>query len=201
MKFSLPSFTDTNYLVAPTVYPTDRLLRALVLWAIPRSVRPNHVTALRFLLTPPTLFLLVMQWYAWGVPLFLFAALTDAIDGALARTRNMITTWGMMFDPLADKFLIVPALLIVLVAHVPIPLLASIVGIELLIIGMAFIWRGQGRTVQANIWGKIKMILQVAGVLGTLLSVWLSWPLWGLAIALLWASVVFALVGMVRHSI
>src|SRR3989344_1372809 len=90
----------------PALYPHDKILDFLILRFIPRSVHPNHITILRMMLTPVVFFFIVIEDYKIGIPLFLFAAFTDAVDGALARTRNQITRWGIRFDPLADKLLI-----------------------------------------------------------------------------------------------
>ena len=90
-----PSFHTTHYLSAEEVYPTDRFIDALILWCIPEWITPNHITLFRIIATVPTVLLLVWGYYTVAVPLFLFVASTDAIDGALARTRNKITEWGI----------------------------------------------------------------------------------------------------------
>ena len=149
---------------------------------------------------PPTLFLIIQGHYDIAVPVFLFVASTDAIDGALARTQNKITEWGMMFDPVADKLLIVPVLLILLLRNLPIPLALTIISLEFVIVAMALLWRKRGGVIQANLWGKIKMVLQVLGVFLLLLATWLDIPLVVPAAIVLGASIYFSILSMVYHG-
>lgn len=195
-----PSFRDTHYLLAEKVLASDRIIDRLFLWLMPDWITPNHITLFRIIATAPTLILLATRHYDIGVPLFLFVASTDAVDGALARTRNKITEWGMMFDPVADKLLIVPVLLILLLSHLPIPLALTIISLEFFVVGTALIWRKRGGVIQANVWGKIKMLLQVAGVFLLLLAVWLGLPIGGIASLVLGASIYFSIMSMVNHG-
>ena len=196
-----PPFHDTQYSNAEAVFVTDRIIEALILRFFPNWIQPNHITLFRIIATPPVLLLLLDRHYEWGVPLFFLVAFTDALDGALARTRNKITVWGMMFDPLADKFLIVPALLILTFSQMPIYLAIGIAAIEGVIFLLAIVWRKRGHVVRSNVWGKIKMLLQVIGIMCILLSTWLSLPLVPFAEYVLWASIVSALVSLVRGGI
>lgn len=135
------------------------------------------------------------------MPLFFLVAFTDALDGALARTRNKITVWGMMFDPLADKLLIVPTLLILVFSQLPPYLAVSVTGVECLILLLAILWRKRGLAIKSNVWGKIKMILHVAGIMCILFSAWLSWPLLHFAEYILIASIACALMSIIRRGI
>lgn len=162
---------------------------------------PNHITLFRIAATAPTIFLLATEQYAVGIPIFLVVAFTDALDGALARTRNMITEWGRMFDPVADKLLVIPSLLILILKNLPLGLALLIIGLELFVMGVAVAWRNRGGIISANVWGKIKMILQVAGIFLLLLSVWLGLPLQGFAAMVLGASVYFSIASIVHHGI
>ncbi len=152
--------------------------------------------------TPFTVSLLYDKHYAFGISVFLIVALTDALDGALARTRSKITAWGMMFDPFADKMLVIPCVIVLVFAHLNPILAGSIIGIELLIIILALIWRKEGGTIQANAWGKIKMFLQVTGIVTLLLSARFSSPelLTGASVILA-SSIVFGVVSMLKRGI
>lgn len=196
-----PRFHDQNYQDAQKVYLTDRLLAKIILWIIPVSVTPNHITLVRIVATPLTIALLSVENYVWGVPIFLIVAFTDALDGALARTRNMITPWGMLFDPLADKFLIVPVLLVLMYFHLPRLLVLTIVIVELLVFILALFWRNQGRIVQANLWGKMKMILEVTGIMILLIGLWFHLPLVGISSGILIVSIGCALMALFRYGI
>ena len=155
---------------------SDRLLKSTLLFLIPQRVRPNHLTVFRMLATPFVFLLIWRENYIWGIPVFLLVALTDALDGALARVRNQITDWGRLFDPLADKLLI-GSLVVAIVWTKLDPWLAGVI----LFLEMIFIttgWRRhkKGLIIEANRWGKIKMILQVAGILILLIGLLLPWP-------------------------
>lgn len=164
-------------------------------------VTPNHITLFRLIATPPTLFLLAGEQYAVGIPLFLFVAFTDALDGALARTRNMITDWGRMCDPVADKALVIPIVTLLVIKNLPLSLALLIIALELFVMGAAVVWRNRGGVISANVWGKIKMILQVSGIFLLLLSVWLSLPLHTAAALILGASVYFSIASIANHGI
>lgn len=197
----LPSFSDRHYYPAEKVLFTDRIIAALFLWAVPSVLTPNHITLFRIVATPPTIILLLFEQYTIGIPLFLFVALTDALDGALARTRNMITDWGRIFDPVADKLLVIPALAILMVKNLPIGLVLLIVALELFVMGAALVWRNRGGVISANMGGKVKMMLQVVGIFLLLLSLWLGFPLQHVAALVLGASVYFSIMSIVYHGI
>ncbi|MEK7648532.1 MAG: CDP-alcohol phosphatidyltransferase family protein [Patescibacteria group bacterium] len=201
MQKFFPPFNDNHFIHADEVFRTDRVIDRLLLRFFPDWIQPNHITLFRIIATPPTLILLLDRHYEWGVPLFLLVAFTDAMDGALARTRNKITVWGMMFDPVADKLLIVPAIMILAFTQLPILLVLSVAGVEILILLLAILWRKRGLIVKSNRWGKFKMFLQVIGIMSILLATWLSLPLVLFAEVVLTASVVCALVSIVRKGI
>lgn len=84
----------------------DRILDRTILKIFPDSIRPNFLTVFRFVSIPFIIFFLINGNYMIGFWLFVISAFTDALDGAMARTRNKITDWGIVFDPFADKLLI-----------------------------------------------------------------------------------------------
>ncbi|MEK7552564.1 MAG: CDP-alcohol phosphatidyltransferase family protein, partial [Patescibacteria group bacterium] len=90
----------------PVYFFTDQLLAKTVIPLLPRRTTPNQITTFRFLTVPVVFFLLIFGSYFWAGIVFLVAAFSDALDGALARTTDRITDWGKLFDPLADKLLI-----------------------------------------------------------------------------------------------
>ena len=77
----LPSFSDNRYYPAEKIFVTDRMIAALFLWAVPSVLTPNHITLFRIVATVPTIYLLLFEQYAVGIPLFLFVALKKRKSG------------------------------------------------------------------------------------------------------------------------
>jgi CDP-diacylglycerol--glycerol-3-phosphate 3-phosphatidyltransferase len=152
------------------LYFSDKILASTILRIIPQGVRPNYVTVLRFILTPLVVFLLFKESYRSGLVLFVCVAFTDALDGALARSRNLITDWGKMYDPLADKLLICSVIYVLVIKYLNLYLAFSVMILEIVIIIFGVLKRKQGSSFQANWWGKTKMISQVLGVSCLLLA-------------------------------
>lgn len=150
---------------------TDKLLAKTCLPFCPRWLRPNHISVARIFLTPLVIWLFWQESYLWGGALFLFASFTDALDGSMARIRNQVTDLGKMLDPLADKLLICSVVYILVLQHVNAYAAWIIIILEAIIITAAFIKRNNSNIVQANVWGKTKMVLQVAGVVFLLASI------------------------------
>ncbi|MHB0980050.1 MAG: CDP-alcohol phosphatidyltransferase family protein [Thermoleophilia bacterium] len=172
----------------------DGAIQRTMLWAVPRNLRPNHVTALRFVLVP-AVFLLFRSGYLWtALAVFAFAACTDFLDGAMARVRDRVTDLGTFIDPLADKLLVASALLAIGSEFLVIKIILASVALELVVMAVgAAHWARRGRVVQANIFGKVKMVLLSVG-----LSLFLLGRVLGAegtvdgAVWILWVALVFA---------
>lgn len=182
-------------------YPTDRLLGATVLRLIPFRVRPNHVTVLRFLLCPVVFWFFAKGEYGTGFWLFLATAFTDAIDGAMARLRGQITVWGILYDPVADKLLIGGTVLLLVWQALGSGLALLIVGLEAATILGAFYFRLRGSIYPANVWGKIKMLLQVTASLVLLAGLQFGQPaLFGAAYGIFLIASFFAVASLVSRG-
>ena len=149
----------------------DKPIAATILRFIPYWVKPNHLTIFRMLASPIVFVLLWRGFYGVGLIVFLIVALTDAMDGAMARTRRQITVWGTIYDGVADKVLIGGVVLILVIQKLGGLLAGFVVGLELfgLIAGLYCKQRGIVRS--ANWWGKVKMNLQVIGIAMLLLHI------------------------------
>jgi len=165
---------------------------------------PNAVTLARIFLVPFVVVVLLTtrlpHWDLWGVTLFMAAALTDILDGYLARARKQVTTLGRLLDPIADKLLISSALIsLVQLGLAPAWMVALIIGREFAVSGLRSIAAAEGFTIEASPLGKGKMVAQVAAVVGLILARdrvgWI--PL--TAHLLLWAVVFFALGSMFHY--
>lgn len=183
-----------RYLSRPT--SIDRVLEVILLPFLPRRVTPNQLTVFRLAATPVVMALLLTKAYAWGTALFILAALSDAADGAIARTTNRVTAWGIMFDPIADKLLVGSVALILVPAYLGAGLAWAIVAVEAVLIASVYLRYG-GKVVPAKTAGKIKMILQCVGLAMLLLYVNLGAPvLLMIAAYVLYASLFFALLSL-----
>jgi CDP-diacylglycerol---glycerol-3-phosphate 3-phosphatidyltransferase len=174
---------------------------------------PNSLTLIRIFLVPFVVVILIspparMQpwavetWAIWGISLFLAAALTDLLDGHLARRRKQVTTLGRLLDPIADKLLISSALIsLVQIGLAPAWMVTIILGREFAVSGLRSIAASEGFAIEVSTVGKGKMVLQVAAVTGLILGH--ARPGWIMQTAkvLLWAVVIFALVSMVQYFV
>jgi len=98
--------------------------------------------------------------------IFLLAALTDKLDGYIARSRNQITTFGKFLDPIADKILVLSAMLILIeMGKLPSWIPAIILTREFLISGFRLIAvEKEGKVIAASNWGKIKTVTQIIAI-------------------------------------
>jgi CDP-diacylglycerol--glycerol-3-phosphate 3-phosphatidyltransferase len=145
------------------VTPFDRFFAATLLRFLPRSVSPNCITIFRFISIPFVLLLLAAEYNIAGALLFILAALSDALDGARARTEHRITKWGIVADPLADKLLVGSVALLVLWRHLSWPIVLTLVLVELALAGSAY-FRYRREVMPAKTVGKLKMVLQCVGI-------------------------------------
>ncbi len=132
-------------------------------------VLPNALTVARVLVVPP-LVLFVLQSQDGSslaaAALFAAAALTDALDGHLARSRDSVTTFGKIADPIADKLLVGAALIsLVAVSRLAAWIAAVIMVRELAVSGLRAVAGREGLVISASRFGKAKMALQVATIL------------------------------------
>jgi CDP-diacylglycerol--glycerol-3-phosphate 3-phosphatidyltransferase len=156
---------------------------------------PNVLTVLRILLVPVLVAALLGETRdgdALAAAVFVVASLTDLLDGYLARSRNAITTFGKLMDPLADKLLIVAALVSLVSLHRLAAWVAMvIIARELAVTLVRTAAAQQGVVVAAGMFGKVKTCLQIAAVLA-LIAAGTPTPLW--ASLLVYASVAVTVV-------
>ena len=116
--------------------------------------------------------------------------------------RNQITEWGKVYDPLADKILIGSMVFIIVLRYIDFWTSMIIIGLEIIIIGAAWVRKMEGRVVQSNLWGKIKMGLQVVGVSILLLSIIFNCAsLIPFASGTLYLAIAFAVVSLLTYGI
>lgn len=142
----------------------DGIIDKIFLRFIPDSITPNQVTIVRFIMTPFVCLFFFLNRYDIALFLFVIAASTDFIDGAMARTRNQITDIGKVIDPLADKLLILTVLISIGADYLIVKIIAVFIVFEMVaVLSGAMMSKAIGRPIGANVYGKIKMILQSFG--------------------------------------
>ena len=163
---------------------------------------PISLTLLRIFFVPLVVVLLLTKGQnmdLWAVGVFLAAAVTDLLDGYLARKRAEITTLGILLDPIADKLLISAALIsLVELNLVPAWMVVMIVGRELAVSGLRAVAYAEGFALEASELGKTKMVFQVVAI--TVIVLERRYPAMSpLGEVLLWVVVAFALVSAVQY--
>ena len=136
---------------------------------------PNKLTLLRVCMIPFFVALAKVD-AAWAqyaaVGVYVLACATDALDGRIARSRNLITNFGKFMDPIADKLLVMSAM-IVLTAQGRMPDWACILmlGREFLVSGFRLVAVENGTVIAAGMLGKIKTVLQMVSTIAIMLFV------------------------------
>ena len=156
---------------------------------------PNVLTLLRILLVPVLVVALteeIPHGQALAAAAFVIASLTDGLDGYFARSRESVTTFGKVMDPVADKLLIAAALLaLVSLDRVDAWVTMVIIAREFAVSGLRIAAGQQGVVIPASALGKVKTIVQSAAVLALIAasdpdSTWVQ----GLVYAMVLATVV-----------
>ena len=131
---------------------------------------PNRLTVLRVALVPAVCLLIGLGLYPWAAAVFALGALTDFLDGYLARRDGLITVFGKFLDPVADKLLVLTAM-IMLTEKGLLPAWAAVIvaARELAVDGLRLVASGSGKVVAAKMPGKIKTVLQLLCVLSALI--------------------------------
>jgi CDP-diacylglycerol---glycerol-3-phosphate 3-phosphatidyltransferase len=173
---------------------------------------PNTLTLLRIFFVPLLVAALVQQnleikWngVVWvtneflALTIFIAAALTDLLDGYLARRWGQITTVGTLLDPIADKLLVSAALVALVEIHrVPAWMVILIIGREFAVSGLRSIAAAEGYTIKASELGKTKMITQVIAISMIMLSLrWRSLTDW--AMLAMWGAVAFSMLSAIDY--
>jgi CDP-diacylglycerol--glycerol-3-phosphate 3-phosphatidyltransferase len=130
---------------------------------------PNTLTVLRILLVPVVIVALLDETPngdAIAAGVFALAALTDGLDGYIARSRGAVTTFGKLMDPIADKLLVTAALVaLVSLNRLDAWVAMVIIAREFAVTGLRGLAAEQGVVIQASWLGKVKTALQIAAII------------------------------------
>jgi CDP-diacylglycerol---glycerol-3-phosphate 3-phosphatidyltransferase len=112
----------------------------------------------------------------WATVVFSLASVTDWLDGYLARRMGIVTIFGKFLDPIADKLIVMAALIMILpFGRVPAWMVLVILGREIIITGLRGIASSEGIVIQASDLGKFKTIFQLVAIIGLLLHYDYNW--------------------------
>lgn len=134
---------------------------------------PNKLTMGRIFAIPVFIVVFLLDYRYAAAVIFILAALTDMLDGHIARKNNLVTNFGKLMDPLADKLLVMSALICLSqVGDVPGWMVIVILGREFIITGMRQVAAAQGIVIAAGTTGKIKTITQMIAIPLLILENW-----------------------------
>ena len=136
---------------------------------------PNKLTVLRIVLIPFMMFFYLASFIPHGIgkivalAIFIIAALTDLLDGKIARKYNLVTNLGKFLDPIADKILTATALFMLMAdGTIPAPYgviaITIIIAREFMVSALRLIAASQGTVLAADIWGKAKTMVQMIAI-------------------------------------
>ena len=134
---------------------------------------PNKLTMGRIFAIPVFIVVFLLDYRYAATVIFVLAALTDMLDGHIARKHNLVTNFGKLMDPLADKLLVMSALIcLAQVGDVAGWMVIVILGREFIITGMRQVAAAQGIVIAAGTTGKIKTITQMIAIPLLILENW-----------------------------
>lgn len=178
---------------------------------------PNKLTVLRVILVIPFVVLLLGGYQQWGwftacfgeileytdyiaVGIFIFASLTDLLDGKIARKYHLVTDFGKFMDPLADKLLVCAAMIcLVEMGRLPAWMVIVIISREFIISGFRLVASDNGVVIAASYWGKFKTTFQMLMIIVLLVNpggvfVWIG-------TALTWIALVLTVVSLIDYLV
>lgn len=167
---------------------------------------PNVLTLVRIFLIPVFLifyFLSIPNWEVYSVIIFIAAALTDWLDGYLARKNNQVTNFGKLWDPIADKLLVLAALLLLLaMGKISFIVLLILEGRELIMGGVRALAAKGGVVIAADMAGKLKTVTQFIAIVLLLLNDWFfAFLPFSLGQVMIWASAALSVYSCIGYFV
>ena len=162
---------------------------------------PNKLTMARILAVPVFIVLYMTGHNIIATIVFILASLTDMLDGKIARKRGLVTNFGKIMDPLADKILVYSAFIcMVQIGIVPGWMLVIILFREFIVSGLRTVAAADGTVIAAGKTGKLKTVLQMIAVPLLLLN---NWPFSYIGIPgdqiFLWAQLIMTIISGVEY--
>ncbi len=163
---------------------------------------PNKLTIARIIAVPFFIAAYYLEWHLVAFLIFIAASFTDMLDGKIARKYNLVTNFGKIMDPLADKVLVYSAFCLMVPDPVPGWMLIIILVREFLVAGVRTVAASEGIVIAAAMSGKIKTVLQMVAVCMLLIApvINTSWFLI-LGKIVLWAALVMTVISGVQYVV
>lgn len=163
---------------------------------------PTVLTLSRIVLIPVFIYTVNLH-PLFGALIFGIASITDFLDGYFARRSGDITKFGIILDPIADKFLVISALIVLVdMNRLSAWIAITIIVREFLVTGLRVVALSKDIVISAEIGGKMKTTLQIAAILclilkGSILSI----DLYDIGIVLIWVSLLLSIISGVQYTI
>jgi len=167
---------------------------------------PNILTLLRIFLIPVfvVFYLLnIPNWNIWAAIIFIAAAITDWLDGYLARRNGQVSNFGKLWDPVADKLLVLAALLVLMAwGKIGMVVVLVLMARELIIGGLRSTAATKGVVIAADKSGKLKTVVQFVAIILLLLE---DWPFTAvpadIGSILIWVSVAISIYSCIEYFV
>ena len=162
---------------------------------------PNKITIIRVIAVPFFVVLFNLNYAFPAAILFCIASATDALDGYIARKRGLVTNFGKIMDPLADKIIVIAAfILLVQSGKIPGWMIIVILAREFIVAGLRTVAAVDGIVIAAGIWGKLKTATQMLAIPFLIVD---NWPFEMIGIPvdqiLLWLCVAFTVISGIEY--
>lgn len=166
---------------------------------------PNKLTMMRIIAVPFFVYIYLRGWNVAATIIFLLAAVTDAFDGHIARSRGLVTNFGKIMDPLADKILVLAAFTVMVqLGEIAGWMLIVILAREFIVAGLRTVAAADGVVIAAGFTGKFKTVLQMIAVPLIILD---NWPMRAFTATenipldriVLWACIIMTIISGIEY--
>lgn len=163
---------------------------------------PNILTMLRLLLIPVYVAVFIYKSKTWALIIFLIASLTDLLDGRIARKFNLVTTFGKIADPVADKLMVTTVLLSQVLDNVlPKTAVVMVIAKEAILLFGGAVLLKKGFVIPSEMAGKVAQVMFIASLFLSFFHDFFEKTGFPLDIIFLWISVALSYVALVYYAV
>ena len=159
---------------------------------------PNKLTMGRIFAIPVFIIVFLLGYRYAATVIFILAALTDMLDGHIARKHNLVTNFGKLMDPLADKLLVCTALIcLTSMNRLNVIVVLVIIAREFIISGFRLVASDNGIVIAASYWGKFKTVSQMALIIVLIMDLGGVWNVAGTVLT--WVALILTVVSLIDY--